>query len=109
MERTNWCASAALLQKAVVTATEVSFPAAISATRSVADDSVMAFSSGDKMLLILGKPMTESSVGNDLISHSCGIVAVIRAFLSAAIFSHAMIRCRSNPTVEATLVGLEVG
>jgi hypothetical protein len=105
--RTSWCASAALLQKAVVTATDVSIPAAICVTRSVADDSVMAISSGDMMPLIFGKFMTESSAGKDLIRHSCGIEAAMRAFLSEAVFSHAILRCRSSPNVKVKLLELE--
>lgn len=51
---TSWWAKAALLQNAVVTATEVNLPAASWATRSVADDSVIASSSAVIIPLCFG-------------------------------------------------------
>lgn len=97
---TSWWAKAALLQKAVVTATEVSFLLASWATRSTADDSVIDNSSGVIIPLCFGYAITESSVGFDLIRHSEGMVASSRALLSSTTCSHVMVAIESEAGVK---------
>lgn len=68
----------------MVTATDVRSPAASFATKSVALDSVICSSSSDKMPLALGYPMTLLSLGMEVMRHSGGMEAAMRAFFSAA-------------------------
>jgi hypothetical protein len=83
----------------VVTATEVIFPLARSRTRYVAEDSVIASSSGVRIPEVFGNDITEPSVGSVSMRHSAGMEAARAAFFCAAtdFQSDVILHDKNNP------------
>ena len=88
---TSWCARAALLQNAVVTATEVSSPTAIFWTRSMAERPVICFSSSVSRLLAWTKSMADPASSGTWTRHSGGMDSSMRAFSFAAVSCQVML------------------
>ena len=82
---TSWCAMAALLQKAVVTATEVSCRKAMALTRSVADNPVMRSSSAVRRPHFSAVVMAETSEdASGSMRHDTGMESLICFFFASA-------------------------